>query len=266
MYNLLPIIIILVCLVIILFIIIRKFPQLAVLDVANLPEEKEDQTKAKIIKERLHRDFSFLSKFWQKLSRFWRLKFGFTFFWLEKLTKIRDEYLNSKKMAGISSAEKISLLIKEADELKKSEELADLNLAESKLIEAVSIDRKNLSAFIDLAEVYFRQKKYLESKQTYLYCLKLLELNPDKNQEAEVNYSLAEVNWELRELDEAQENIIESLNTLPLSPRFLDLAISIDLEMRDLKSASEHLQVLEDSNPENNKLAEFRERIEKLKN
>ena len=46
------------CLIIILAILFKKFPVLAILDVNNLPGDKEMKFKDKIIKQRVERDLS----------------------------------------------------------------------------------------------------------------------------------------------------------------------------------------------------------------
>ena len=45
-------------LVVILMILFKKFPVLAILDVSNLPGDKEAKFKDKIIKQKMERDFS----------------------------------------------------------------------------------------------------------------------------------------------------------------------------------------------------------------
>jgi hypothetical protein len=57
MYNIIPLILILLSLGIMAIIIVRKFPALANLDVDNIPAEKEAKFKEQIISNRLKRSF-----------------------------------------------------------------------------------------------------------------------------------------------------------------------------------------------------------------
>ena len=64
MYNIIPLIIILCCLAVIIFIISKKFPLLATFDVSSIPEEKEAETKQKIMAVRMERKIKvFYNKF-----------------------------------------------------------------------------------------------------------------------------------------------------------------------------------------------------------
>jgi len=264
MYNIIPIILISVCLIIILAIIVRKFPQLAILDVENMPEEKEGKVKEQIIKNRLNRD---LTKWNAGILETWKFiskKISFLLSWLNKLRALREKYHQEKQLSEITQEEKIELLISQARELMKKDNSDDFAEAEKKLIEVVSLDKKCLPAFLELAEVYSELKKYLEAKQTYLYCLRLLEFKDDKKQEAEINYLLSLVNKNLDSLDEAQENIIESLKIEPNNPRFLDTLLDLCVLRRDNELAQATLKRLAEVNPENQKLGEWQEKINNL--
>jgi len=170
MYNLLPLIIILISFIIILAIIIRKFPMLAVLDVENIPAEKEAKMKEKIIKERLQRDIFKVGG--------WLVVFGERLIkkvnkLIASLHELREKHQEEKKMADKNPEEKIDILLEQSKELNKKDDFDDLNEAEKKLIEVISLDSKNLAAFIELGEVYFKLNKYEEAKQTFVYALKL---------------------------------------------------------------------------------------------
>jgi len=264
MYNIIPVVLISVCLIIILAIIVRKFPQLAILDVANMPEEKEGKTKEQIIRNRLSRD---LTKWNARILDTWKFisrKLSFMLSWLNKLKALQEKYRQEKRLSEKTQEEKIELLISQAQELIKRDEAGGLAEAEKKLIEVVSLDKKCLPAFLELAEVYSKLKKYLEAKQTYLYCLRLLEFKDDKKQEAEINYLLSLVNKNLGGLDEAQENIIESLEIEPNNPRFLDTLLDLCVLRKDNDLAQATLKRLAEVNPENHKIGEWQEKINNL--
>ena len=60
MLNIVVWTLVILSLAVILFIIIRKFPALAILNVDNIPGEKEAKFKEKIIRQRVERDFNSL--------------------------------------------------------------------------------------------------------------------------------------------------------------------------------------------------------------
>ncbi len=237
---------------------------MAVLDVENMPVEKENKVKDEIVQKRLERDFT---NFWQRFSGLGELmkkKWNFMVVWLNRLRQIKELHKARKLEENISRDEKIKLLMNQAKELIKQEELEDLKQAEVKLIEVVSLDKKNFAAFMSLGDIYWRLKKNFEAKQTYQYCLRLLDFKNDKTKEAEINYSLSLINREIGNLDEARANIIESLKIEPSNPRFLDTMLELCVDLKDKTMAVEVWQRLEEANPENQSLADWQEKINSL--
>jgi biopolymer transport protein ExbD len=78
MYNIIPLIIILICLAIILAIILKKLPLLTSFDTSEIPAEKQSETKEKIMNERLKRKAKFfygkVTPFGQLIVNFWQRK------------------------------------------------------------------------------------------------------------------------------------------------------------------------------------------------
>jgi len=264
MYNIIPLVLILISLVVIIAIIIRKFPQLAILDVENMPSEKAEKIKERIIKNRLERDFT---KWNTKILDFWNAaakRLNFFGSWLDKLRELKEKRQEAKKLSQISQAEKIELFLNQARELAKKEDLEPLTEAEAKLIEIVSLDQKYLPAFMELGEVYAKLKKYAEAKQTFIYALRLLETKNDPSSEAEVNYQLSLANENLDNLDEARDNIIESLKIEPNHPRYLNTLLDLAIMQKDKALAQESLDRLSEVNPDNQKLGEWQVAIDNL--
>ena len=264
MYNIIPVLLILISLIIIMVIIIRKFPQLAILDVENMPSEKAEKIKERIIKNRLERDFTkwniWLANFLKLASQ----RFNFFGNWLDKLRGLKEKYRKNKKLSQISLEEKIKLFLNQAQELAKKEDLESLTEAETKLIEIVSLNQKYLPAFTLLGEVYAKLKKYGEAKQTFIYALRLLELQNDPNAEAEINCQLSLANENLNNLDEARGNIIESLKIEPNNPRYLNTLLDLAIMQKDKTLAQEILDRLSEVNPDNQKLGEWQGVIDSL--
>jgi tetratricopeptide (TPR) repeat protein len=264
MYNLFPLIIILASLAVIIFIIIRKFPALAILDVENMPEEKAAKIKEKIIGERLRRDWRHFEYRWRELLAV-KETFGNAWKkWWKKLEARRQHYRQEKKLQSASPAVRIEHLLRQAKDFFKNADDKALAEAEKKLIEVIRLDAKNLTAFMELGKVYYQGRKFSEAKQTFLYALKLLELQDDKNKEAEVNFMLSDINKNLGNIDEARENVLESLKIEPNNPRYLDMLLELCIMKKDKDFARNIYTHLATVNPDNQKLAQWQEEIDKL--
>lgn len=260
--------IIVICLLVILFIILKKFPALAILDAKEMPGEKEAKSKERIIKQRLKRDLSkangFLARVKLALNKFFN---SFLDNYYTKLKKIKAERRREEKNHPIDRQNTISQLFLKAKEAKMQE---DWQKAEESLIEIVSLDTKNLVAFYDLGKLYFEWKKYSESRDTLLHVFKLyhqLKGDPESIEDInpqEIRFSLAEVNLELNNLDEAIEYISQALDKEPNNPRFLDLIFDLSIMKKDVKSAKQYYKRLVEVNPENKKLEELKEQIKQI--
>ncbi|MFA5753861.1 MAG: hypothetical protein WC905_00665 [Patescibacteria group bacterium] len=255
-------------LIIIILIVVRKFPALAILDVNNMPAEKEAKFKERIIKQKVERDLArwtgFLGRAWLFINR--RLA-GFLKSRQNRLRKIRISYRREAKMTWPERQQRLKTLLLATDDLIKNE-LAEE--AEEKLLEAISLDQKNVGAFFKLGGLYQYQKKWPEAQQTYEHALKLSrQLKDDKEALGEITpqeiyFSLSEVNKETGDIAAALENIREALDREPNNPRYLDLILDLSIMKKDKALALECWEKLAAVNPENNKLASRREEIEAL--
>lgn len=266
MYNLWPILILSVALLIIIFIIFRHFPALAVLDVDNMAEEKERLIKEKIIRDRMKRKFSFLDKFFNNLlNLFNRLS---NVFWskLSSLQEGQKKKKEDKVLSEKSQVEQIDFLFKLADDFIKKENWSE---AEKKLIEIITIDNNNFLAFLELGEVYHSEGKLQEAKQTLLYAVKLSENFSENINQSDVNnlnYSLALINRELNDIEGAILSLQKSLEVDANNPRYLDLMLDLCIIKKDKNSALYFLNKIKEVNPENNNIKEWEEQLLDLNN
>jgi len=268
MLTIISIVLIAICLIVILAIILKKFPALAILDVANMPGAKEAKFKDQIIKQRVERD---LARWGGTLARWW-LYFSKRFSAFlkkshEQLKKIQLNYRVNAKIPWPEKQKKIKELFLAVEDLFKQEMF---DQAEEKLIEIVSLDQKNLSAFFKLGELYELEKKYSEARQTYDYSLKLAQQHRDDREIMgditiqEIYFSLAHLEKETGNLELSLEHIREALDLEPNNPRYLDLILDLSIIKKDKKQATEYLEKLAIVNPENNKLVELKDKIELL--
>ena len=267
MITIISLILIVICLVVILFIVLKKFPALAILDINNMPGEKEAKFKEQIIKQKVERD---LARFGSSFARVWLfVSRNISNFLKSSQDQLKKVKLSYKSLAKIPLAEKQKMIkdlfIAYADSLKDN-----MNEAEEKLVEIISLDQKNLTAFFKLASLYDEQKKWSEARQTYEYALKLARQHKDDETIMaeltlqEIYFSLSWVERESGDLEAALENIREALEIEPNSPRYLDLILDLSIMRKDKGLAQESWNKLAAVNPENNKLAEWRENIENL--
>ena len=261
------IILVAVGLLIIATIILKKFPALAILDVENIPGQKEAKFKEEIIKKRLERD---LSKWGQVFIKIWHFLNSIISGPLHrayiKLKEVKDIARRSKKLTLAERREHVRTLFRTAEDSLKAD---DLDKAESSLIEIISLEQKNLPAFFELADVYTAGKKWAEARQTLGYALKLCKASKDDYFSGDITlqkiyFSLSSVNESLGDYKEALDNIAEALEIEPNNPRYLDLAINLAIESKNKEYATEMLERLREVNPENAKLVELAEEISAL--
>ncbi|MFA5886629.1 MAG: hypothetical protein WC863_02500 [Patescibacteria group bacterium] len=268
MFVIISIILFSAALLVILFIVIRKFPALAILDVVNIPGEKEAKFKEEIMKARVERDLArwtgSFSRVWlyliKRFSAFLRLRQG-------QLKKLKNSYQVNLKLPWLEKQKKIkSLLLAAQEALKKEDEVG----AEEKLVEVISLDQKNLAAFFALGNLYYKQKKLAEARQTFDYTLKLARQNKSDLGDSsdvkvsELHFCLASVEKESDNLEEALENMHEALEREPNSPRYLDLILDLSIMKKDKELAQAFLTRLAAVNPENQKLEEWKGKIDKI--
>lgn len=261
-------IIAIVSLFLIIVIIVRKFPVLAVLSVENIPGEKEASTKKAIIKKRVDRD---INKFTGIFSNSWlaiKDKFlKFVFFSEKKLKKIKNNY--KKKKISWADREKLikDLFVKAQEDLGEEESEAAIE----KLLEIISMEQRNLLAFFYLAKAYQQSKKWTESEQIFIHALKLAKKRKKEDifsgdlSLAEIHFSFAEMLKEADKINNALDEAAEALDIEKNNPRFLDLILDLSIIKNDKKSAISYLERLATNNPENKKLIVWKEEIEMLK-
>jgi tetratricopeptide (TPR) repeat protein len=293
MYNIIPLIVILLCLGIILAIIFKKFSFLSTFDVSKNPKEKELETKDKLINERLKRKAKFV---WNKLSPFTKLASNIGVrkikSWQEKLKNLEEKYKKKPQKEVLMTKEEfynleqnINNLLKQAEKLIDQEEYGD---AEKKYIEIISYDPKNVEAYRGLGNLYILQNNYSEAKQIFEHILKLNKLDDQayaklgKIAEEEGNlilakediqkslnlkttglhyFELAEVCLKLGEIENVDVNLMKALELEPNNPKYLDFLIKICIIKKDKTGAKEALARLRTVNPENGKIIEFEEQI-----
>jgi tetratricopeptide (TPR) repeat protein len=297
MYNIIFLIIILICSFILGYLFFTKIHSLANLDVNNLPEEIEQQKKKEIVIKRLEnkgREFgrkiisqmSFLNGFWF----FWQKRFRSLVNQIEKLWHHEESI--KKKTKELSSKEKEE---KSRELLKTAQSFfagGNYEKAEELYIGALRLDPKSEIIYRGLADTYLAKKSYNEAVETYEFLLslnknddnvliKLGEIKEIQNKlddaigyfqraaiigdsSAPRFFHLAELLLKVGQPEVAKEAIMEACALEPRNPKYLDLLIETAIICHDKSLAEKTFQELRLVNPENHKLTDFKERIARL--
>lgn len=271
--------IILVAMIIIAIIVIRHLPQAAAIDLEALPAEQEAAMKAALMEKRFKRK---ILEFKNRLLPFFR-KLGSNFqragkSLQQKVSSMEQRYrqkphtMTSEQQEEVK--QKIKTLLQAGDEHALAEHWAE---AESKYIEVLSWDHKNLDAYFGLGEVYFERKEYAQAKETLGYLLKLIQAQEagdetvstfssplTSSQINEAYYDFAVCLQALNELEPANKQMKILMERDANNPKYLDKATELSILLGERVSAQEFFNALKQVNPDNQKLDSLQEQIDKL--
>ena len=275
MFNIIPLLLILISLGIIISIVVKKFSILANLDVNSIPAEREAKFKEKIIGNRIKRNYiKYYSKFINFLKPLGGVICNFFKLSYKKLLDFKDNY-NKEIEVQVDEEKTVEKLFNEAEEAEKNDNLDE---AEKKYIELIALDSKNVKAFKNLGKLYFERKDFNESKQTLEHVLRLLEKDymsevseggeqdreKTNEQLGEVYFYISLVSKSMDNIDGAFVNIDKALEIQPSNPRYLDTKLEISIIKKDKEMAKKTFKKLAETNPENQKLDELKKQIEEL--
>lgn len=258
-YDIIPLVVVVLSLAGIVFVIVRKFPVLAAINIQSIKSEQEAAKKEKIIASRLERKITGAGRFLVKvvspigifLVNFFRKIYDQARKWEKKYIKRADK----KIIAPDEAVQKIKTLFFSVDEDIKAEKF---DLAEQKCVEIIALDHKNIEAYKKLGFIYVEQKNYSNAEATFEHILKLY---PD---DVETVIDMGAMYKEQGENTKALEKFKRAVELEPANPKNLDFLIDISIIVGNKELAEENFKKLAEVNPENQKLAEFKERIKSL--
>ncbi|MBF8280238.1 MAG: hypothetical protein HW383_11 [Candidatus Magasanikbacteria bacterium] len=295
-FNIIPLIIIIISLAGILAIVVRKFPQLAALDVSTISGAVEQEKKRALLMQRVKRQIGGgWEKFLSMLGPVGRKIFGVQERFRAFVNRVADKYrmleqLTKKKAALMMTPKEkksaLEILLDEADALRKEEKFEE---AEKKYVEAIALAPKSVRAYKGLGKLYFETEKWPQAKETWEFVLKISTTEPlayaylgriakERGEwETAAKYfeqavalddslikrwlDLADVYKTLGKMPEAVAAAKKAVVLEPANPLVLDNLAEISILSGDRKSAVAAVQNLRDANPENAKINEFEERI-----
>lgn len=250
-----------ICIIALLIISIRKFPNAAAVDIKSIPEEQQAGVKEQILIARFKRFLDQAKAYIKELfgpaveiikESFWKL-----YNHLLDLEKRYEKFAKQKVVEnGENVDQKIAHLLREAEELAQEGNYTE---AEKKYIMVISLDIKNIDAYEGLVEIYTEAKEYEQTIETLNYLININLENPNYYIELGEIYKILENNKKVL------ENARQAVKVAPNNPRALDFLIESAIMVDNKKLAENTLKKLEKANPENEKLGEFKERIKNIK-
>ena len=237
-------------------VLVKKFPQLKLIDLTTLAKERHAEAKSRIIKNRFERSLGELNG--KTRTLFGRLKErlggGFDR-WQGALKHLEQGIEQKTPKSPEALSGRVGRLLAEAEKCAGEERWEE---AEKRYIEILKLDAKNIGASRGLAGVYLNQRLYDQARETLEY---LVRLDPADSHRVE----LGRLYLAGGELPKAFEQFRTAVQAEPYNPKYLDYFLETSILLGDAKTAEEALGGLEAINPDNAKLPEFRQRIESLK-
>jgi tetratricopeptide (TPR) repeat protein len=257
--------IIIICIIVIIFIIGRKIPKLKVLDIQTITEEKESQTKRRIIEERLQRKSASLK---QKIIVIFKPLVKITTNIFKDISKKINNLEKEYQQATIPKHSKISELLEEAGRYIIEEKY---DAAEESYIEVIELDSKNILAYQGLGELYLLKKDYKKAKQSLQHALKLLKSKSVRRKPKDSEHLATECLAKMGSIDQQEGNLESAINYFrkaveaePNNPKYLDLLLKISIILKDKDTAKSTLAALKKADPDNQKLEELEKQVKEI--
>lgn len=254
----------------IVFVLLRKFPVLARLNLDTVKERQESKLKAMLIEERLRRKTENAMK---NVGQ-WLAPIGFrarasAVQMYHRLVALEREYRKKNLLRpekSINALKHANELLDTARQHLEAEELAE---AEQQCIEVIALDPKKEDAYELLGEVYMEQKEFAQAKETFAYLVRLKKkaVEAELEEEAELAGAYLDLCLSLKELGnlpEAQDACTLAVQYDEKNPRHLSALLDVAILRKDRLTANRTLDKLREVNPENQKLEELDEIVKAL--
>ncbi len=290
----------LVAMLVIAALVVRHFGELVAFDASSVPQIQEKTTKQALVHARIQRNIKKAGL--QVRERLAPVASGWESFqkWFRNLANsIADQYRHLewkqkwqewKSRSRHERRAHLLKLLEEGDEHRRAGRYAE---AEKNYIEIISLDPKNVSAYIGLGKAYFNQDKWKETEEVARHVVESLDSIAELawaflgrslkaqgkwadaaaafKQAIKVNPKMAKRWIDLgdcyREMGGVAEAIVafrKAAEIEPNNPRVLDQLIEISIISGDKRLAREAFLQLQSANPENQKLVEWEARIREM--
>ncbi len=238
----------------------RALPRIRSIDENTIVAAQSEAVKERLIARRIRRKILSASSWIEvktaPVQQKVKTRFRTIIAALERLeTRYRTKAETLKPLDDTAAQAKLAALLAEAVTARKEQ---DYPKAERLSIEAIGLAPNDAEAYRNLGELYLEKKDFPHAIETLRHALKLA---PDN---AELYLALAAINREMGAYKTALERCQQAVELQPNDPKSLDALIEVSILVKDRALAERTLERLESVNPENQKLADFRERILEL--
>ncbi len=259
MLWIIPLILLVLSLLIIVWILVRKIPQVRVVNVDVIPDERMRRTKEALIVQRVERfsaeKLGGVAKttklFAKEASRFGRRA-------VQKLYKLEQHYQKLRQApheVGAIDADTARRMITQAEELVREEEYIP---AEKLYIELISRNPKMAEAYEGLGNLYLENRQYAQARETFGFTLKL---SPE---DASVYMSLADLSRAEGDVKKSFEAVKKAVELRPHNPKYLDTYIETAFELGERAEAKKGIDGMKEANPDNQKIPDWEARLEEV--
>ncbi len=279
---------------IILYIIIRHYRDITCIQPETIAEYQDKRTKTQLLDDRFFRKinlfFGLIVFVFQPIKKIFNTLYRSIENKSKELESSYQEHLKSLRPVDKKKEDtEIKLLLLDAKDCVQGGKFVD---AEKKYLEILQLDHYNIEAYKSLGDLYFEQKQYEQAKETYEHILKLdkkddliyhylgmialergdlSEAEKDftqsivlDNQKAIYHLDLGKTFLQLGDTIRAKEQFQLAVTLEPSNPRNLDTLLSLAIDIGDVECAKETYKTLKEVNPDNGKLAEFKEKIKAI--
>lgn len=268
MFDIIFLVILIISLIGVFFIVSRKFSQLKSIDTSIITKEIQDKQKSNLLKSRLNRK---IKGYIVKENKENRIKQA-----QNKINNYIKEYKNLNEHNFINKIskepeKKVFYMNELVEDIKKNINEEEYLIAEDLCFQYLKLDRDNVSALEMLASIYTNNNSKQKAIQTYEFIVSILKKTKNKNNIKENNQKIVKYFIKIADiylLDLNYKKIADVLKNAFLidenNPKILDLLIESYINLKDRFMAERTLKKMEEANPENLKIIEFKDRIEKM--
>lgn len=275
-----------------LYIVGRKLPQLTLIDTDILPKERETKRKKEILQSRVDRH---TSAWWRRtlgriVPHVWRIRNGFRTMY-GKMLVLDSKYTEEKPLTPEDIEDRVRKLMLKAERLIDEE---DVEGAEKAFVQVISLDQKHVAAYAGLGDLYMDSKQHEQAREMFGFLIRLSvrgcafrkpKQEDGKRPKGHVAMVHSEECPESAEVHaEAAKNYVKYGETFQVkddiagarlayeqavlyessNPRYLDLLVEACILEGDQERAREVLGTLRDVNPENRKLESLEGKIKEM--
>lgn len=287
-FNVIPVLLMFVSLAVIVTLVGRRLPEIAALKLDDIPEAHAAQKKRQLLVSRLEaRTQEVAKKGWQKTAG-----------WREKLLENIDvaysrlQTMDRKYRRNDDKLTKVEVVRDVLSEADLARSLNEWRQAEQLYLDVVREDHRNLAAYIGLGHTYLGLEQLADAKESFAYAAKLgvsdsevfaslagvcddlgqveeaeiayreaVRLSPDHS---EYQLALGDLLFNHGDAGRAMLVFEELVQKEPANPRLLDRLIESAISSNNKKTATASLRKLKKVNQDNQKIADFEERIKHL--